>query len=534
MTEPNPTYTAEALRAAFETAPNGVVRIPAGVYEIDRPLRIPRPIGVVRGDGPRSSVIRCKPGVRTPLLVGLAAEADVSPVTPDGLAYGDRGWFSLLDGGIDLHAKGRFTVDVTATLPVPAPDVYEHYPVFGWCGQFHVRAGQDVPLRLSYLTNGSLLVEITTEKGYVRFESATGVVPFGRRVRFVVQYDDPSVRVWVVTDVSTLAVDRQWGGTMVTPRWCDLTVGEMQDRFPEGGGWWRPKAGTVFHRAAAKAFALYDVQSPPTGTDPADDLLGVCTTFASPDGAFFRGKQASEDVVFWWRHDPGDVPNHQVEIENVGVFGGSINVLVSNTHNWSAKHVHAGDNGRYGFLCFRQCYGGRLESLSVGALPGVGVALVGNSPLCTLADCHLETCAFGLVAEDVHLTGGWIDNCYEAHVVVTGDNPSLVAEGVAFGSEGAAVNRGLVLANCQNAVFTGCAFGFLTSPVPAVEFVGSIAGVFVGPRFGAHPATPALLKFVSHDPARPCRVVGEGRRWDRTSDAVPLVAGAEAGNVVVS
>ena len=58
--------------------------------------------------------------------------------------------------------------------------------------------------------------------------------------------------------------------------------------------------------------------------------------------------------------------------------------------------------------------------------------------------------------------------------------------------------------------------------------------MFVGPTFGCHPSTPALLKFADHDPLRPVRVVGEGRRWDAASAAVPLVAPADAGNVVVS
>ena len=535
MTEPTPTYTAAALRTAFATAVDGVVRIPAGTYELDYPLRVPRPFGVVTGEGPRSSVLRAKSGVFTPLLVSLPAEADACPVTPAGLVYGDRGWFSFSDFCLDFPGAA-FTLDLTVTLPSPLPA--GEWALAACRGAFLHHDAPDTPYLLTVTPDGVLRYTFTSDALSRRYESAAGAVPLGQRVRLVCQFGGGRVRVWVVTAAaSTLVIDSDHAGANRFPRHADHVVGFVPDRWPEGSGWLRPATGTTYHAVEIKAFALHDpANPPPAGSVTQDDLLGVYTAFQSPDGAFFRGTVAGLPAVFFWRAQCGDVAGGTAWVSGVGLFGGTAGLVLAHAHNWSVRDVHAGDAGRYGVLLQNQCYGGTLADVSVAAVAGVGIALCNNSSLVTLHNCHAEACGAGVVAGDsdaLTLVGGWSDN-NGTNLLVKGDNAAVAATGTSFGHEGAVGAHNVVLSNCASASFAGCCFLALTAPTPAVELDHCSGVVFTAPRFGMHPSAEAVLKVTNHDAARPVRVVGEGRRWAGAADAVPLVPVPPPTNVVVS
>ena len=537
MTEPTPTYTAAALRDAFARAADGVVRIPAGTYELDYPLRITRPYGVVTGEGPRSSVLRCKPGVRTPGLVSLPPEADACPVTPAGLVYGDRGWFSFSDFTMGLDGLPSFTLDLTVTLPDPIPA--GEWALAACRGAFLHHDSPDTPYLLTVTPDGRLRYTFSTDSLSRRYESAAGAVAPGVKTRLVCQFGGGRVRVWAVTAAaSTLVIDSDHAGATHFPRHTDHVVGCVPDRWPEGTGWLKPAAGTVYHAVQIKGFALYDAASPPPANSVTqDDFLGAFTDFAQPDGAFFRGAVAGQPAVFFWRAQCGDVAGNAAWVSGLGLFGFTAGLVLAHTHNWSVRDVHAGDAGRYGVLLQNQCYGGTLADVNVGAVAGVGIALCNNSSLVTLHNCHTEACAAaGVVAGDsdaLTLVGGWSDN-NGTNLLVKGDNAAVAVAGTSFGHEGAVGRNNVVLSNCASASFAGCAFLSLTAPTPAVELDHCSGGVFTAPRFGMHPAADAVLRITNHDAAKPVRVVGEGRRWAGAADAVPLVPTPPPVNVVVS
>lgn len=536
MTEPTPTYTAAALRTAFATAVDGVVRVPAGTYELDYPLRIPRPYGVVTGEGPRSSVLRAAPDVYTPLLVSLPADADVSPVAPAGLAYDAPGWFSLSDFSANFAGYPSFTLDLTVALPSALPP--GEWALAACRGQLLHGGPVDTPFLLTVSPDGTLRYTLaTTEKAW-RYETAAGAAALGESARYVCQLGGGAVRVWVVRSSGpTLAIDQPHPGLTAFPVHTDMVVGRVPDRFPEGAGWLSPAPGTVYRAVEAKAFATHSPADPPTNPLTQDTSLGVFTRFDAPDGAFFLGTCAGKRAVFMWRRVESDLPGHGAWVSGLGLFGGTAGLVLSNQHNWSVRDVHAGDGGRYGIVAQQQCYGGALDAVNVGAVGGVGIALLNNSALVSLRDCHAEACGgFGVLASDadqLNIDGGWFDN-NGVNLLVKGDNAAVSATGAAFGNEGSSTRANVVLSNCSSASFAGCAFTPLAGPMPAVEFSGCSGVVFVAPRFGMHPAAESVLKITAHDAAKPVRVVGEGRRWAGAADAVPLVPVPPPTNVIVS
>lgn len=524
MTTPRPTYTTAAVRTLFETPGTSSLHVPEGVYRLGYPLRVPRDWVEVVGEGPRNTVFRATEGVYTPGVVSITPALDTCPISPAGLRYQDHGWFSFSDFCQNFSNLGAFTLDLTFSLPSPIPDGEWALAACLGCERHHDQP--DIRYLLTVTPDGTLRYNFASDTLSRRYESSPGAIKPDVRTRVVCQFGGGRVRVWVCTQqYSKLVIDSDHGGQTQFPPHVDHVVGYVPNRFPEGAGWLEPPQGTVYHAVEVRGFALYDTSNPPApGSSTQDTKLGIFTEFQAPDGCFFRGTVASLPAVFYWRWTSRDVPGHATWVRGIGCFGFTINFLLANQHNWSVRDVHAGDWGRYGVLLQQQAYGGSLTDVNVGAVPGVGFALLNNSSLVTMNDCHAEACAYGVLASDsdvLTMVGGWSDN-NGVNLLVKGDQATVSVVGTSFGNEGTVGRHNVVLSNCGSASFDGCTFLALTAPREAIEFDHCAGGVLTAPRFGMHPDAPYAIKITDHDPLRPVRMIGEGRRWAGSSDTVPL------------